>query len=136
MFEALEKQGLTNNAEKTEYLPHSEVTKLIQQSPILLLPLNDTPNVKGIVPGKLFEYLAAKRPIFAIGDVNGDSASIINETQTGSMIGFKDYDALKKQVLELYKKYKNNTLQINSTSIDKYSRKSCAETYTNLLNEL
>lgn len=136
VFEALEKQGLTNNAEKTEYLPHSEVTKLIQQSPILLLPLNDTPNVKGIVPGKLFEYLAAKRPIFAIGDVNGDSASIINETQTGSMIGFKDYDALKKQVLELYKKYKNNTLQINSTSIDKYSRKSCAETYTNLLNEL
>ena len=136
VFEALEKQGLTNNAEKTEYLPHSEVTKLIQQSPVLLLPLNDTPNVKGIVPGKLFEYLAAKRPIFAIGDVNGDSAQIINETQTGTMVGFKDYELLKNKVLELYQQYKDNTLVVRSTSIEKYSRKHCAEAYTNLLNEL
>lgn len=136
VFESLEKQGLTSNAEKTEYVPHSEVTRLIQQSPILLLPLNDTPNVKGIVPGKLFEYLAAKRPIFAIGDTNGDSSQIITETNTGTMIGFKDYKGMKKLILSLYENYTANSLFINSFSIIKYSRKSCAESYTHILNKI
>jgi glycosyltransferase involved in cell wall biosynthesis len=100
------------------------------------LPLNDTPNVLGIVPGKLFEYLAAKRPIFAIGNELGDSAKIINDSNAGTMVGFKDEVNTKKHVLELYNQFKQNTLQINSSSIEKYSRKSCAESYTNLLNEI
>ena len=136
VFESLEKQGLTSCAEKTEYVSHAEVTRLIQQSPILLLPLNDTPNVKGIVPGKLFEYLASKRPIFAIGDTTGDSANIINETNTGTMIGFKDYDVLKTTVLKLYHQYKNNQLDITANSIEKYSRKNCAKQYADLLNHI
>lgn len=136
VFESLDKNGILNNSEKTEYLPHSEVVKLLLKSPILLLPLNDTPNVAGIVPGKLFEYLAARRPIFAIGDVNGDTAKIINETKAGTTSSFKDYDAIKKQVLVLYHQYKTNTLKIDSSAIDKYTRKSCAGEYAKLLSEI
>lgn len=134
VFESLKQHDLMSNAEKTDYMPHSEVVKLLLKSPVLLLPLNDTPNVSGIVPGKLFEYLAAKRPIFSIGDINGDTAAIIKETNTGTMVSFKDYEGAKAAVLELYRKYKTGEMVINASSIDKYSRKNCAAEYTQLLN--
>jgi hypothetical protein len=136
VFESLKEQGIFENAEKTDYMAHSEVVKLLLKSPVLLLPLNDTPNILGIVPGKLFEYLAAKRPIFAIGNVEGDTAKIIADAHAGTMVGFKDEEHTKKHVLELYEQFNKQTLQIDSTSIEKYSRRSCAESYTTLLNEI
>jgi glycosyltransferase involved in cell wall biosynthesis len=136
VFDSLKENGIFENAEKTDYMAHSEVVKLLLKSPILLLPLNDTPNVLGIVPGKLFEYLAAKRPIFAIGNMEGDTAKIIADAHAGEMVGFKDEENTKIRVLELYKQFKEHNLKINSTSIEKYSRKSCAESYTKLLNEI
>ena len=136
VFESLKEHGIFENAEKTDYMAHSEVVKLLLKSPVLLLPLNDTPNILGIVPGKLFEYLAAKRPIFAIGNVEGDTAKIIADAHAGTMVGFKDEEHTKKHVLELYEQFNKQTLQIDSTSIEKYSRRSCAESYTKLLNEI
>jgi glycosyltransferase involved in cell wall biosynthesis len=136
VFESLKEHGIFENAEKTDYMAHSEVVKLLLKSPVLLLPLNDTPNILGIVPGKLFEYLAAKRPIFAIGNVEGDTAKIIADAHAGTMVGFKDEENTKKRVLELYEQFNKQILQIDSTSIEKYSRRSCAESYTKLLNEI
>lgn len=136
VFESLKQQGLSENAQKTDYMTHSEVVKVMVQSPILLLPLNNTPNNKGVLSGKLFEYLAAKRPIFGIGMPYGDAAAILKETQAGTMCDFDDYVGTKKAVMELYTKYKNNQLSISSGSIDKYSRKSCAAQYIQFLNSI
>lgn len=136
VFESLKQLGLSENAQKTDYMTHSEVVKVMVQSPILLLPLNNTPNNKGVLSGKLFEYLAAKRPIFGIGMSDGDAAVILKETNAGSMCDFDDYEGTKKAVLDLYTKYKNNQLTISSASIDKYSRKNCAAQYTQFLNSI
>jgi len=135
-FEGLKQNGILDNAQKTDYLPHSEVVKLMAQSPILLLPLNNTPNNGGVLSGKLFEYLAAKRPIFGIGLPDADAAAILKSTQAGIMVHFDDYEGTKKAVLDLYQKYKSNQLSINSSSIDKYSRENCAKDYAFLLNEI
>lgn len=135
-FEQLSRQGLNENVIKTDYLPHSDVVKLMVASPVLLLPLNNTPNNAGVLSGKLFEYLAAKRPIFGVGLPNADAAEILKSTQAGTMIHFDDYEGTKNEILELYQKYKLGKLNINSSSIDKYSRKSCTKSYANLLNDL
>lgn len=136
VFEHLKQQGLEANFQKLEYMPHSEVVKSMVQSPILLLPLNNTPNNAGVLSGKLFEYLAAKRPIFGVGLPNADAASILQETQAGVMVDFDDYEGTKKHVLSLYDQYKSNTLKIQSNSIDKYSRENCAGSYAKFLNEI
>ena len=136
VLESLKQQGLEANFQKLEYMPHSEIVKSMVQSPILLLPLNNTPNNAGVLSGKLFEYLAAKRPIFGVGLPNADAAAILKETQAGVMVDFDDYEGTKKQVLNLYAQYKSNTLTVQSNSIDKYSRKNCAGAYTKLLNEI
>jgi hypothetical protein len=136
VLESLKQQGLEANFQKSEYMPHSEIVKSMVQSPILLLPLNNTPNNAGVLSGKLFEYLAAKRPILGVGLPNADAASILKETQAGVMVDFDDYEGTKNLVLDLYAQYKSNTLTIQSNSIDKYSRENCAGAYTKLLDEI
>lgn len=136
VFESLKNVGLQNNFEKTDYLSHNEVVKLMIQSPILLLPLNNTPNNKGVLSGKLFEYLAAKRPIFGVGLTDGDAALILKETNSGVMCGFNDYENTKNEILKLYEQYKSNRLKIQSGSIERYSREICAKQYADYLTEI
>ena len=62
---------------------------------MLLLAVNNVKSAKGIITGKIFEYLQAKRPILAIGPVDGDLAEIINDTNSGVVIDFKDVETLK-----------------------------------------
>ena len=54
--------GLTNNLKLSAHISRRETLERMHQSQILLLILNDMPNVKGRLPGKLFEYLASRRP--------------------------------------------------------------------------
>jgi glycosyltransferase involved in cell wall biosynthesis len=136
VFDSLKQHGLDTNSQKTDYLPHSQIVKAMVQSPVLLLPLNNTPNNKGVLSGKLFEYLASKRPILGIGMPDGDAAVILKETNAGTMCDFDDYEGTRKAILDLYQKYQANQLSIDSGSIDKYSRKSCAKDYAKLLNAI
>jgi glycosyltransferase involved in cell wall biosynthesis len=136
VFESLKQEGLEENFQRSEYMPHSEVVKLMTQSPVLLLPLNNTPNNAGVLSGKLFEYLAARRPIFGIGLPDADAAAILKQTRAGVMVDFDDAEGTRLEILKLYEKYRSNTLNIQSGSIDRYSRESCAKDYAALLNEI
>ena len=58
--------GLTDNTEIVNHVPHDEVKRLQEASQVLLLLVNNALNAKGILTGKLYEYLASGRPILAI----------------------------------------------------------------------
>jgi len=135
-FEDLEQTGLMKNVTNIPYLAHHEVVIRTSASQVLLLPVNYTPNMKGIIPGKVFEYLAAKRPIICIAPEDGDSAGIIKETGAGYVIGYGNSQLLKKTLLELYGKYKTGGLTIPQGNIDKFSRKLLAGSIAGLLNNI
>ena len=63
----LEKNHLTNVTTLIDVLPHKEAVIHLITSQVLLLPLNDVPNINGVIPGKMYEYFGAKRPILCIG---------------------------------------------------------------------
>jgi glycosyltransferase involved in cell wall biosynthesis len=127
IIESIEKQNLTDNIKSIDHLPHQEGLVKLSSSQILLLPLNDAPNVKGILPGKMFEYMALKRPILAIGPTDANYAKIISETSSGKCHGFNDKQALKQTISEYYKLFKNRELSIDSNSFEKYSRRNLAK---------
>ncbi|MBN1339033.1 MAG: glycosyltransferase [Bacteroidales bacterium] len=133
---SLQQSGLESFAQKIGYLPHKEVLEMASASSLLLLPLNNTPNVKGIIPGKIFEYLALKIPVFCIGDVNGDSARIIRSTGAGSISGFQDKAAMRKTLEDFFHKYKNGELAASSEGTGRYSRKKKTEELAGIFNEM
>ena len=136
VIESLNKLQLMKNSRFDDYVKHSEAVRKMRSSQILLLPLNDTPNISGIIPGKIFEYLAAHRPILLIGDENGDSSIILNSCKAGLTCNFRDKDKLKNIILSYYRHYKNDALEIKSESILQFTRKGNAEKMAELLNEI
>ena len=131
VMQSLEKYSLLPYLRKIDYLPHDEVIKDQQKSHVLLLLINDTPNSKGIVTGKLFEYMAAGRPILAIGPTDGDVSEILNETQAGEIVGYKDLDKLKKVILLLANQ---KSLKGDLSVINKYSREELTKSLVRILN--
>ena len=83
IIEEIKQKGLAEKLVLYGYLPHRQGIDLLRRSQILLLPINDAPNLKGILPGKMFEYLAIRRPILAIGPTSADYAQILAETKSG-----------------------------------------------------
>tara|TARA_B100000809_G_scaffold72104_1_gene69794 strand:- start:9733 stop:11034 length:1302 start_codon:yes stop_codon:yes gene_type:complete len=134
--EAIDKNDLNSNFNMIDHLPHEKVIKEIIKSQVLLLPLNDTPNIDGVVPGKLYEYIGAQRPILCIGKSDGDAAKILNETEAGIVCDFNDTTSLKKVVKEYYLHYKNNSLTVKSKNYEKYSRRLLAGQIAEELNKI
>ena len=100
---------------------------------MLLLEAN-TIEASYIIPGKLFEYLNAHRPIVAIGPKNSDVQTILKDTNTGFYFNYKDKNALKTHLLTLFDAYVKQTLSVSPKHIHCYSRKSCTAQLAEVLN--
>ena len=133
---SIEQYNLQKFLKKTEYLSHAEIIKVQQQSQVLLLLINDTKNAKGILTGKFFEYLSAKRPILAIGPENGDAAKILSETGSGVISEFNNEGVLKKNILHYYELFKIGNLKIESKETHQYSRRELTKKLSNILSSL
>ena len=82
-----------------EFLPyviHSEAVKYMMSSTVLLLIIPVHQSNKSIITGKLFEYLAAFKPVLCLGPVDGDAAGIINKCRSGVTVDYNDSDSISK----------------------------------------
>lgn len=122
--ESIEAAGLGNYVNRISYVPHNEVVKIQQQSQVLLLLINDTPNAKVILPGKFFEYMAARRPILCIGPRDGDAAEVILETNAGYVSEKDDKESIRKAINELYSRFRTGKNIVDSKGIARFSRES------------
>ena len=137
VLKSIEESGLQENAELVPYIPHDQIQQMQSASQVLLLFINNTPNAKGILTGKIFEYLASGRPILCIGPEDGDAAHILKETHAGQTISFGNKEKMKEVIKDLYQKYLENGLPSNkSNEIEKYSRRSLAGKYGKLLDRI
>ena len=132
----IKKYKLTTNVNVIKYLPHNKVIDFQRKSQVLLLVVNNVPSAKGILTGKIFEYLMVKRPVLAIAPKNGDLAEIIERTKSGVVIDFNDSELLKKSILEFYSVFKEKKLQINSIDIMQYHRKELAKKVSDIINKI
>lgn len=136
VIESIKRHNIENYVEIIPYIPHNQVIEEQQKSDVLLLFVNNTPNAKGILTGKLFEYIASGRPILSIGPENGDSARILNETQSGVTVDFNDKEKMKSVIRDFVKKYNDNQLITrHNEMVEKYSRRNLTKDFVKLLNE-
>ncbi len=119
-----------------DFIPHEKTFHELTEAAVLLLFINNTPNAGGILTNKFFEYLSARRPILAIGPVDGDASMILGETGAGKIFEYKDPTGLKNHILDLFGLYSQNKLITDSSDIERFSRKSLAGELGELLTKL
>lgn len=132
----ISKYQLSKNVQAIDYVMHDKVVEFQQKSQVLLLIVNNVPSAKAIITGKIFEYLMAKRPILAIAPINGDLADIIEETNSGMVIDFNDKIGLKTAILNLYLKFKQGNLTVESKNIAQFHRKELTKKVSELIHKM
>lgn len=128
--------GLADNLKLSAHISREETLERMCRSQALLLILNNMPNVKGRLPGKLFEYLASRRPTLLIGPEDSDASKIVHSVNAGYTCGFDDLNKTLAALKELYKKYKEGNLLSNQTDISQYSNRNLTGKLASFLNEI
>lgn len=130
VIDDLESANLMRFTHLENFVAHQRVIEELSACSLLLLPINNVPNQMGIIPGKVFEYLASEQPILAIGPTKGDTANILRQ-QAGTYL--TDFEAAIdwQEVIDMCKIKPNR-----KNSLAPYSRKEQCTKIQELLHEL
>jgi len=115
-------------------IPHSEVARCQQEASILLVL--SCPRGEGILTGKVFEYLGARRPIMCIPTDRAIYA-LLRETKAG--VSCSTVDEVTAQLMKWYREWKSTGTVICHSKeeiIQKYSRRRQAEQLAQLLDSV
>lgn len=101
VIESLEVAGLGAFVERIGRVDHGAAMREMQRARVLLLLVNDSSNVLGILTGKLFEYVSTGRPILAVGPESGDVARVLDR-QPHSVIDRPDLVGQREHIKALF----------------------------------
>lgn len=132
-----EYNGMQSIVKIHDPIPRNEVIKKQRESQLLLLLTWNDPNEKGIYTGKVFEYLAAQRPIISIG-ISGDVVEdLLKKTNAG--IQLSSVDEIKEEIKNAYLEFKSNgkvSYHGIPCEIDKYSHREMARKFAKILDTM
>ncbi|WP_020568347.1 glycosyltransferase family 4 protein [Neolewinella persica] len=106
-------------------VPHAEVNDYQRRADALLLVAPKMKGGKGILPGKLFEYMAAQRPILSLGMPGADVQGILEKTGTGRHFDGGEVAQMTNYLIQLIDG--EHRCSFNEAEIAAYSRQRQAE---------
>jgi len=114
------------------YMIHRQALQFMLNSTILVLLIPENQGNRGIIPGKLFEYLAAKKAILCLGPEDSDSAAIIDKLRAGKT---KTYDDVGG-IMEFIEDVSSGKFRVGEENPVEYSRQYLARRIADVLNDL
>jgi len=131
---------LGDRLELIAYAPRRRSLELQRDSEVLLLLIPDAGGRgKGVLSGKVFEYLAADRPILAVVPPDGAAADLIRETGAGTVVAPDDVDGMVAALRDLHARWKAGKLEDAPLSDEwraKVSRRTRVEELAQLLERI
>lgn len=91
---SLRAYDLMERAEILPYVPHDEAVDFMRRAGLLLLSIEDFPAADGMITGKIYEYLAAGRPVVGLGPLSGDAAALLRKADGGQLFARDDVAGL------------------------------------------
>jgi glycosyltransferase involved in cell wall biosynthesis len=138
--EFAESLGLGDRLELLPYATRAESLRLQRDSEALLLLIPDADGRgKGVLSGKVFEYLAAGRPVLALVPADGVAAELIRETGAGVVVAPDDVDGIREALVAMHGQYRDGGLlsvELARDVRDRLSRRARVEEAADLLREI
>jgi glycosyltransferase involved in cell wall biosynthesis len=135
-----ESLDLGDRLELIPYAPRRRSLELQRDSEALLLLIPEAGGRgKGVLSGKVFEYLAAERPILAAVPPDGAAALLIRDAGAGVVVAPDDVEGLTDALEGLHARWRSGTLEAVKLSDDwreRVSRRARVEELAALLERL
>jgi glycosyltransferase involved in cell wall biosynthesis len=135
-----EQVGVADCVEVMPYVSHARALELQRDSEALLLLIPNTGGRgRGVLSAKLFEYVAAGRPILAAVPTDGEAAALVRETGAGIVTPPDDVDALRDAIDELEWRWRAGELdapRLPADLRDRLSRRRRAAELADLLHTI
>jgi len=132
--ESARNYGIKHLVDFFSYVNHEKAVSLMQSSDMLLLVIPNT-NYEGILTGKLYEYIATRRPIIGLGPDDSEAKDIINSLPNGAYFSeSKKIESYIREIIEL--KNANKTTITPKMPIEKFSRKYSTKLLSQIFNKL
>ena len=110
--EFMESLGLGDRVELIDYVPRRRSLALQRDSDALLLLIPEAGGRgQGVLSGKVFEYLAAERPILGAVPPDGAAARLLRDTDAGIVAAPDDVAALRDALVELHRRWREGKLE-------------------------
>jgi glycosyltransferase involved in cell wall biosynthesis len=94
--------AIMDRIELITYAPHRKALELQRESEALLLLIPEADGRgRGVLSGKVFEYLAAERPILAVVPPDGAAAELIRDTGAGVVVAPDDIDGMEQALVSM-----------------------------------
>ena len=98
IMEQIKNSGTGEKVEFIAYAPHGEAISYMVNSSLLLLIIPESGDNRLIITGKIYEYIAAKKPILCLGPENGEAANIISKLNNGISLYYTDSEKIKSYI--------------------------------------
>ena len=134
--DSIEAAGLGGNLKDFGYQDHEMAVREQLNATILILPLRKEPEYRAVLPGKLFEYLASRRPILGIGQTDGAMARVVSETASGVVYDWDDEKKIRTWIDFCWEEFKNDELHDNTSDISRFTRRNLTMKLAELLNQI
>jgi hypothetical protein len=133
--EDIENQGLKKFVNQLNYIPHKDVPEALGKANILTLVIPNRRHNRGIIAGKVYEYLAAARPILAIGPEQGDVHHLLKSLDLQGSFTYDDTEGILTMVQSTFDDFLKNK-SYPPLDIQHLSRKHLAGQVARLLDSI
>ena len=128
---------LGDRLQLVDYAPRADSLRLQRDAEALLLLVPDADGRgRGVLSGKVFEYLAAGRPILAVVPPDGAAADLIRDTGSGVVVAPDDVDGIREALVELHGRFVNGgipSVELAKRDEERLSRRARVEEMAGLL---
>ena len=119
------------------YMEHSEVIRMMKQTDVLLVLVDDLPGAERMISGKIFEYLYSRKTVLAVVPQGGEVDRIVRTVGCGISCPPRDMEKIGQAVEALILRWEQGKLNqgnsANENLIQAYSREVLASRLSNIL---
>ncbi len=124
----IERSGLADVIDRLGFVSHRQVRRLMKQSSVNLLMIEQVRSAAWLFTGKAFEYLGARRPILMLGPDPSPLADLVRDSGLGRVCSYQEPQSTAEELEKLFlERHRSESLEARAKVDDYDARKQCAE---------